>query len=506
MIEQYIPSVSDPFDYSRAGHLLRRCVIGVRDAEIRNAVEQGLEQTLDTLLTPWSPDMQFIDEFAYNTEAQVVPPADGKDYAPWFWEKMRLLNTYFIWQLQNVVKSPLSIQERLWFCWHRHFCVRSGVFAEFSLDYNEVLRRNSMGNFKQFFTEITLDVEMQTFLSFYENLNPENGKERLNENYAREMMELFTCGITDADGKPNYTQRDIREAARSLTGWYYNINEANHHQRRKTLYTPERHDDGVKTYLGQTGKWNTFDVIDILFRERAEAIAYRICYKLCTWFVSDTPDTQIVRTLAGSFLKNNWELKPVIRELLGSRYFFDKQHIGVLKKSHIEYVIGMVRQFSLTNIPDFAKKQNRTGDLNPRLRSWGEYPHSPANVGGWTGGRDWVNSSVLSQRMKFAADVVLGRLENFSNPSVEKMTYWFNPVAFAKELPEHTDLTGLADALTRALLPVSPNDIDARKIHDALAAGASLYEWDIDNPKHQPVERIRACLEQIVSHPAYQLY
>lgn len=502
MIEQFYPSVKEPFDYHAAAHLLRRVMIGPKNEEINHALEIGLDATLEQIFQTWEPDTQRISEIALSPDIQVQQPIDYDEYVKWFWNKARMNNDYFHWQYLNFVSSPMRVQERLWLCWHGHFAITKNMYAENSFDYNALIRKFAFGNFKEMIKGITMNCNMQEYLTLYENYV--NGSESfINENYAREFMEIHTCGRVDRYGKENYTHEDIRAAARGFTGWFSGAQTRSGYISRGSRFIDERHDTGSKTYLGRTGNWNSFDIIDIMFEERAEVIAFRMCKKFCQWFVCDNPDNDIVESLARTFVQHNWEVKPVLRELLGSRYFFDKSNIGVLKKSHIEFVLGLIRQFNVTNVPDFRTDTNRIPDLQPRLTEWGQTIHYPPSVQGWTGGRDWVNSAVLPRRYNFAIEIVRGSIEHLIHPEHEKNIYRIDPMSIGREFSEIDSPPEFASAMTKLYLPVIPDDEYAETILNALYSGS--YEWDTQNPMLRTGERIRACLEQIIRHPSYQL-
>lgn len=504
MIEQYTPTQTEPFDYQRAGHLLRRIMIGPTDEEIRRAVKEGYGWTLQRVFTPNNPDISYIKDFAGNDPHTHAPPP-GPEYDKWYDAHVDRNTRFLQWWLMNMVKTPVSLTEKMMLFWHRLFAIGTFMHGEYLYAQNEVLRRNALGNFKQMIKEQTQDTLMQLNLSLHEN-HVEYAHKFINENYARELMELYTCGVFDDNGLPNYTQEDVHEAARALTGWFTGLSAlGDEYTGVKSRFILERWDSGQKTYLGKTGIWNSFDVIDILFEQRAEQIARRISRRIYKAFVRDTPDESIIEQMAKTFIANNWEVQPVLKELLGSRHFFSNSCVGVLKKSHIEFIVGMIRQLQLWEIPDLNMGFNKSGDLLLRLRRWGEMLHAPANVSGWTGGRDWVNSSILPRRLQFAMDVINGRVYPISYPQPPAI-YTFNPITFAERFPEHESLQDFTYALLRHLLPVDIVDAEKKYMLAALKDGGTDYEWDIHNPAMRADVRIRKCLSAIVAHPAYQLF
>lgn len=506
MLKAFVPTDTQPYNYSRAAHLLRRAMIAPTHEEILQSVQDGLSKTLDKLFVPFDLGVEYIDEWA-GTFPTVYPQNDD-DYEKWFWANVRHVNMFYHWWLMNIRDSPVSLQERLVLCWHGHFAtdIRMNIeVAQHVYNQYRLLQKMCMGNFREFVREMTQNIAMQLFLNLHDNY-AYFGKKYINENYARELMELHTMGIFDEHRQRNYTQKDVSEAARGLTGWHSKPSElGDGYMAMFSRFIPERWDKDDKTFLGRTGAWNTDDIIRILFEERSQQIAVFICSKLYTWFIGDTPNTEVVHALAETFIASNWEIKPVLRELLSSEHFFQEENTGILKKCHIEYIVGMIRQCGLQDIPDFSKAQNRYGDIILRLEGWGQLMYNPPNVSGWRGMRDWVNPSVLSRRLQFSQDVIQNKLLTISNP-VPPAIYTFDLHAFVSRFTSIHDPEALAVDFARYLLPHTLTEEDKILFIEAILDGGKAYEWNIDDPKQRTDERMTKCLVAIVSHPAFQLY
>ena len=254
--------------------------------------------------------------------------------------------------------------------WHNFFPVEwSGIRVPHHLyDYYYVLDEHALGNFKELVHAIGLTPAMLRYLD-----GTSNRAGAPNENYARELLERFTMGPTAPDGTPNYTEQDVREIARALTGWTINDD----HQ---AVFDADRHDGSVKVILGRRGLFRYDEVIDILFEERAPAIAHHVCQKLYCFFVRAVPDKAVVAALAAVCLQHDFAIRPVLEHLFTRAHFFEAAQRGARIKSPIEFVIGMLCD------TDAALTRGLWGQVHHRLhRTSHNYPFFPPNVGGWPG-------------------------------------------------------------------------------------------------------------------------
>jgi len=497
---------SGSWTYTQAAHLLRRAMVGPTDAEIRRAVSEGMAATVNRLLAPFTPSLTLISDWA-GTDAWIRPanPSDPTQYQAWQIELFRRRDTLSRWWEQTIATGPVSIQERMTLFWHNHFTseLQTVNFAEFMYVQNQLLRSRSLGNFKQFTLEVTRDVAMLLYLDGAKNYKRGN-RDNVNENYARELMELFTCGVTDWNGNPNYTQDDVHEAARSLSGWTGTTSaQGTSYAGLASQFIPQNWDSGQKTLMGQTGAWKDSDVIDIIFAQRAEVIAKFICGKLYRNFVYATMDQEVVTEMASTFRTGNWELRPVVEQLLQSAHFYDPTNIGAVEKSPVDYMLGMVRQLGLTNVPDFdtATSGRTTTDLLGRMGAMGMQLFDPPNVKGWEGGRTWVSTSTLPIRQKFGIDVANGALRR-----QQLKLYVWDPVAFAKRFPDYSRIDTLSDDMARALLNTEPSTMERQTLRDVMAGGTgAAYEWDIDDPTTNAENKLRQWLVALVQLAKFQL-
>jgi uncharacterized protein (DUF1800 family) len=506
-LEPWTPSGDDAWNYAKAAHLLRRCMSGPTDTEIRKALADGLDATVTNLLKPFTPALTLIDDWA-GQEPQVRPTAtDAATLQAFQMELNRKGGQLHKWWLLVMNNSPVSIQERMTLFWHNHFTSELQVvnFAEWMYGQNQLLRSSALGNFKQLVKDITKDMAMLVYLDGAKNSKRGN-KSNINENYARELQELFTMGVVDWNGNPNYTQTDVSEAARALSGYtampsakgtnYLGLNS----QFLQILW-----DSGQKTFLGKTGAWKADDVVDIIFSERGDQVAKFICGKIYRAFVYDVIDPVVVAAMAETFKSSNWEIKPVMAQLLRSAHFFDNTNIGALEKSPVEYVIDLTRGLALGSVPDFQTGTARgSDDLRNRITTYGMTLFDPPNVKGWPGGRTWISTSTLPARQKFGLDIMDQAIKAPGRNGA--VIYTFDPVAFAKLFSDPGDIHKLAEEMGAFLLNTPPSDMEAQQLFSALLDGGVDYEWKIDDPQQRPAERIRKFMKAAFQLAKYQLY
>ncbi len=280
------------------------------------------------------------------------------------------------WWLNEMLTTPSPLTEHMTLFWHNHFVSsqQKVKLAELMYRQNVTLRANALGHFGELLHAIARDPAMVIYLD-----NAQNRKGTPNENFAREVMELFTLG------EGNYREQDIKEAARAFTGWSIDRDSGTFVFRRFI------HDDGTKTVLGRSGNLDGDDVLDILLAQ--PATAEFITRKLWREFVSPDPDAATVTRIANRFRSTRYDIKVVLYELLTSDAFYAKENRGVLIKSPIDLVVGALKQFDL--------KPTEPIPFAVAAAAMGQNLFSPPNVKGWPGGEVWINSSTLLARKQF---------------------------------------------------------------------------------------------------------
>jgi uncharacterized protein (DUF1800 family) len=283
-------------------------------------------------------------------------------------EGVRNLNLYW---LNEMVNSSAQLREKMAFFWHGHFACRNlNVFYQQGL--LDVIRRNALGNFGTMLKEVSQSAAMLNFLN-----NQQNRKGHPNENFAREVMELFTLG------RGHYTENDIKEAARAFTGWTATA-------KGEFLFRKGQHDYGEKTVLGQSGDFEGDDVLDILLEQKQTARF--ISKKVYQFFVNEQTDDKKVEWLAERFYKSKYDIAKLMEDVFTSDWFYDEKNIGAKIKSPVELLAGIRRMLPMTI--------ENEESLIVLQRLLGQMLFYPPNVAGWAGGRSWIDSSTLMMRMR----------------------------------------------------------------------------------------------------------
>ncbi len=283
-------------------------------------------------------------------------------------ESVRSLNLNW---LNVFVNSDAQLREKMAFFWHGHFACRNlNVFYQQGL--LDVHRRNALGSFRDMLHEVSKSAAMLNFLN-----NQQNRKDHPNENFAREVMELFTLG------RGNYTENDIKEAARAFTGWSADF-------KGQYVFRRFQHDFGSKTMLGKTGNYNGDEVLDILLSQKQTAKF--ITQKIYKFFVNDNISDEKVTWLADRFYQSTYDIGKLMEDIFTSDWFYDEKNIGAKIKSPIELLAGIQRMLPM--------ELENPESMTFLQRALGQMLFYPPNVAGWPGGKTWIDSSSLMLRMR----------------------------------------------------------------------------------------------------------
>ena len=500
----------DPYEpaltFEDTQHLLRRAQFGSTAEMAQSLVGKTASELVDELID------------AAIAAPLPEPPHWHNAYLPADGEPEAVFDAYFRNNNQWGVEYSADwfkaiyfdgLRERMALFWHDHFVTERETyfFASMTYRYATMLRSRALGNFKDFVLAVTLNPAMLVYLNGNQNVRQEP-----NENYARELLELFTMGQYDAQGNANYTQSDIIELSRALTGYYVDYRDFS------TQWGQNRYDTGLKELFGESGLYNTEKAIDRIFEARAEQIAVFICRKLYVEFIHNDADEAFVQELAHVFINNDFEIAPVMRALLKSERFFDPALRGARIKSPVAMLVNMLHQinFSLDTREPYEALYWKSSDLGQRL-------FQPPNVAGWKGYRNWITTATLPSRWELIEELLQGDLTGYITSVV--------PVARAlidSEDPHHVFKLPVAMAQHFMAVPVDnlgfeaptvdfngdlvtypiPEDVMngpayVRDLAKIFLAGKPWYEWRLNAPGI--IFLLLDYVQFLVELPEYQL-
>ena len=371
---------TEPMGYEDARHLLARTGFGPTDAEVRAYAALTREQGVNLLLRDARTDaITPPPAFVAETGALRYPRPENatvEERRAFQQQQVRQGLELRAWWMNEMLVTRSPLTERMTLFWHNHFVSSQQKvrFARLMYAQNATLRANALGDFATLLHAASKDPAMLIYLD-----TAQSRKGQPNENFAREVMELFTLG------EGHYSEKDIKEAARAFTGWSLDRDTGRY------LFRPAVHDNGVKTVLARSGSFDGDDVLDIILA-RPETAQF-ITTKLWREFVSPEPDAREVARIAEIFRGQNYDIKVALRSLLLSDAFWAQSNRGTLVKSPVELVVGTLRQLDVA-----------PGSAMPFAvvaAGMGQNLFSPPNVKGWPGGEQWINSNTLLARKQF---------------------------------------------------------------------------------------------------------
>ena len=358
--EPFVPDATNPFDAPKAAHLLRRAGFGAPPAEVAAAVAKGLDETIDDLFADADDEEQEFQRTFRAINGKLINAGDEGICQAWW--------------VYRMLTTRIPLREKLTLFWHGHFAtsVSKVEDTELMLQQIAMLRRLGSGSFRELALAVAKDPAMIVWLDGESNV-----KEHPNENFARELLELFTCGIG------NYTEQDVLEAARAFTGW--------HREGTAFKFAAEVHDTGAKKIFGRRGKFDGADVIDLLMAQ--PATPRFLARKLLRFFAAPNPADDVVAEAAELYDRTQLNTRLFLRELFQSQYFFSDECHRTRIASPAEFVIGVARSLNV---------RQPAPELIGHLDAMGQHLLAPPNVKGWDGEEKWINSTTLAARLNFA--------------------------------------------------------------------------------------------------------
>jgi len=491
-LDPYVPGGDAPWDALRAGHLLRRATFLPRWSDIETLLGLSPSQAVDLLLTTAStPARPDVADHVTESLDGLDPTLQNQLRTVWADDKQKLAQ----WWAETMRDAGLTIVEKMTAFWSGHFTTEFetddvNVVAPLLYRQNQLFREKGLGSFRDLVMAITLDGAMLVYLG-----GDLNNAGAPNENYARELLELFTTGLG------HYTEGDVQNAARILTGWRsarFDDKPAPNGM-FNTHFQPNMHDIGAKEFLGvsfaaRDNSTNTEflvqrdevrRLVDTIFDKRPRAVAEFISRKIYSFFVYSNPgesDQGVIEAMADVFIHNDFEIKPLMAALLKSRHFFDNANIGAQIKTPMEFEIGLARQMggSLDLVDDLGRLDQELFD--------------PPNVSGWPGYREWITTTTYPIRSEIAAQVVSSMKDNVL-------------VDLIRSFPNHTDVAELVKNAAAILLPRPLSAERSASLKAKLLAGAPDYEWGeiLTNSPSTAARNMRDMLTTVAELPDFQL-
>jgi hypothetical protein len=386
-----LSAYTGPWNARLAAHLLRRAGFGGSPADVTRLAGGSLRDAVTSLVTfpstaslPDVPDdlpseRDFAMQLARTGEGGMpaAPDAVAELHKQQRALRRRAIIALQLWWIDRMIATPAPLQEKMTLFWHGHFttaALQKGVSPAEIVAQNALFRSYALGNVRELTQRVAMDPAMLRYLD-----NVHNEAAHPNENFARELMELYTLGIG------NYTEADVREAARAWTG--LRIRRAT----GEVYLNPRLHDAGSKTFLGQTGNFGGPDIVNIIFEQPAAARYF--ASKLLTFFVYADPEPELVDAVAGLLRAHDFTLAPVMTTLLSSNVLYSQRAYRALVKSPAEFVVGSYRLFGVPAAQPAVLAA---------LRRMTQVLFYPPNVKGWPGGSAWLNTSTVLARENFA--------------------------------------------------------------------------------------------------------
>jgi len=495
------PLPPSEWNRDRAAHLLERAGFGGTPAELAQLTAMSPKQAVHSLVdyhATKNPQPPFEDSGAFDPGLDPFAPsrpaatdlakasgeALGVKSKPagnrklqqvadryLYWKRVTKLETERLayWWANRMLTTKHPLQEKMTLFWHGHFATGDEKVQDYRkmLKQNELLREKATGNFRDLLIAVSQDPAMLAYLDAGMNL-----KGAPNENFAREIMELFTMGVG------NYTEADIREAARAFTGWNY--------KEMAFVVNPQQHDDGIKTVLGKSGTFDGVQVIDIIL---AQAVTSEyIADKIYRGFVREGMSPAMRMKLGKLLRDKQYEIAPFLETVFESRDFYSDASVGTHIKSPVELTISTYRKLGLTDVPGIP-------DFNALTESMGQKLFNPPNVAGWTSGRSWITPGLLLVRGNFVYDTVFPPVDFIAPDRVAEDR--FGIVSVAEKLAMGLDVTTATKPDNKEITSMSMQNDRNEDFNTRLA---SYHAWRkaIEKVKAIPRMPARIDLSQMV--------
>ena len=408
------------WNYDRAAHLLAHAGFGGTPAEIQKLYDAGLERAVGSLVHYESlpnPRMQpFVESGLWDPSLNPFPesrpdatdralkhgtsmgvenkPAGSRPIQPasdrfFYWLRATMLETRRLgyWWANRMLQTTHPLEEKMALLWHGHFATHENKVRDYRkmMQQIDLFERYATGNVRDLTIQVAQNPAMLYFLDAQYNV-----KGAANENFAREVMELFTMGVG------NYSEKDVREGARAFTGWYFDD--------LTFKVDPGKHDDGVKTFLGKTGNLDGVDALKIIFQQ--PVTAEYLAGKIYRFLVRDELSPDLRQRLGAVLRDNDYQVKPLLTAIFSSRDFYSQASYGAHVKGPVEHFVAIMKQLDVDTLPGVP-------DFNQSTIAMGQHLLNPPSVAGWAGGKAWITPGLLIARGNVARDVLIPDMTGF---------------------------------------------------------------------------------------------
>ncbi|MDH3243567.1 MAG: DUF1800 domain-containing protein [Saprospiraceae bacterium] len=512
-----------------ASHLLRRTMYSPSKDDIADAAAEGLDNIVSRLLQgnplPDLPINFYYDEDPFTSigESWVNKPMPRADNTNQI--RRARVRSISAWTMGLALEEGVSIREKMTLFWHNHFVTGDERDPNFIYKNITLYRQNFLGNFRELTKQTTIDPSMLRYLN-----GNQNTRFKPNENYARELLELFTIGKGPTVGEgdyTNYTEHDVAEIAKVLTGWrdkgyLYRVGG----ELPGSFFTTWRHDTTTKKLshrfgeieIPNMGEQEYSHLIDIIFEQ--EEVSRFIARKIYRWFVyydiDDVIEKNVIYPMSEILRENDYEMYPMVEALLKSQHFYDSYAIGSLIKNPLDFLVGTVKQLEIDLGTDMRRKYQlwlRIGNLSELLQM--SY-FTPPNVAGWKAYyqeplyyRTWINSTTLSLRFQLTNLLING-------VEAEDIRIGADVLGMIEKIEGADDPIVLIDQLAALVLPEEITDDQKSYLKSILLPGLPDYEWTVEyneylaNPNNRELKtavenRLRGMIAGMMSLPEYQL-
>ncbi|MBO6525147.1 MAG: DUF1800 domain-containing protein [Balneolaceae bacterium] len=511
-----LDSYEGPWGKAQAAHLTRRTHFGNKISDLNRLRALGSAENAVNAI---------VDEAA----AAILPDDPSWYNSGTSGDILDMYDIQFRW-MDRMYNGGLM--ERMMLFWSNHFAVSyqnmndlpgkaPNSYASHIYKYMKLIQQKGFGDFKELIRDMSKNSAMVYYLNNYNNRAGQP-----NEDFARELLELFTLGPEDRNGTVNYTENDVAEVARAVTGWRVNNTTLTGY------FDAERHDSGSKTILGQPDTYDLDGVVDLIFDQKADEVAWFLCRKLYVFFVSAEPNDTAIQQLADYCINADFNIADVLKNLLSSTHFYEARFMGARIKSPIEVFMSFLRQLEIT--PNAEVKEYirlRMQELNEELLrpetvfGWSGY--NPPDSDGTPGHYTWLNTNLMPSRWDNLTDVIYG---------YDGAGSQYDPIRIAEKVSDPSNPFSLAEDIAEHMLSLPLDQVGIRQVDEDFAGNPDLvpdltgfpdykinlakillgdipwYEWTAntdsdDNLYYEETfaENLRQYISYLIQLPAYQL-